>query len=110
MKRVLLVGRDPLFAWALEKTITAQGHRLEHVYTVAEATLRMNRFHYDLCLLDGLSEEEIGSFPNLEDESTSIFVLDDREAEKAGKGAPGAHRIPKEGSLSSILATLRDDQ
>ena len=58
MKRILLIGRDPVFAWALEKTTGAFGYHIEHVYTLTEAKLRLNRFEYPIVVLDGLSKEE----------------------------------------------------
>ncbi len=113
MRRVLLIGQDPLFAWALEKTIANHGYRLEHVYTLGEASLRMHRFHYDFYLLDGLTEQEINSFSIHEEDGSSVFVLEDirvgTPVTTVANSGNRQTRIPKERALSSIISTLQQN-
>jgi DNA-binding response OmpR family regulator len=106
MKRALLIGQDPLFAWALEKSIVVQGYRLEHVYTLTEAFRRIQKFQYDLYLLDGLSEQEIRSFYSDRIEDSSVVVLDDMNAGGTISELAGKRRIRKEEALTSILSRL----
>ena len=112
MKRVLLIGRDPLFAWALEKKIAALGYHVEHIYTLAEATLRVKRFHYELFLLDGLAGNEMESFLKNNEPEAPVFVLEDTGEERPGNhldlsGKTGCRlSVPKESALQSILSSL----
>jgi DNA-binding response OmpR family regulator len=95
MKRILLIGRDPVFAWALEKTTASFGYHIEHVYTLTEAKLRMSRFEYSLILLDGLSKEESESIIQTKEPDGTVLVLD------------AALFIPKENAIASVLASIQ---
>ena len=92
---VLLLGRDPNFAWALKKIVENLGCSLEHVYTLAEAKFRMERFSYKLILLDGLRPEEIDGFLQFKPPKDKVVLFDVLPSELPGddlvilaKGAP----------------------
>lgn len=113
MNRILLVGKDPIFAWALEQKVAAMGYHLEHVYTVGEARLRMNRFPYAAVLVDGLASREANLLAQERDPQSAMFVFDDINLETAPEvqfngNAKKAVVIPKENALSHILTTLKD--
>ena len=73
---VLLLGLDPNFAWALKKIMENFGYSLEHVYTLAEAKIRMERFSYKFFLLDGLKAEEIESFLLMKAPEDKVIIFD----------------------------------
>ena len=104
MSIVLLLGRDPNFAWALQKILGEWGFRLEHVYTLSEARLRMERFAYGTYILDGLKPEEIEAFERAKGPGGKVIVFDVQpEAVPAGatfllKGVP----------LPSMISSLRE--
>jgi hypothetical protein len=109
MKRILLIGKDPVFAWALEKTIGPLGYHIEHTYTLVEAKLRMSRFEYSLILLDGLSKTETDTLLETQETSCTVFIFDGVSPEK-----PEIEKncktfvVPKEHALASILASLQN--
>lgn len=76
MNSVLLLGRDPNFAWVLQKILGEWGYRLEHVYTLSEARLRMERFTYGTYILDGLKPEEIEAFQQMKNSENKVVVFD----------------------------------
>ena len=110
MRRVLLIGKDPLFAWALEKRISTFGCHLEHIYTLAEAHLRLNRFHYDAVLFDGVARGEMEKLrENLEPVNT-LFLLNDTVDETIHEISSFPHLISlsKETALSQIVSSLKE--
>jgi hypothetical protein len=108
MKRILLIGRDPVFAWALEKTTGALGYHIEHVYTLTEAKLRMSRFEYPLILLDGLSKEESESIIQTQESGGAVLVFDaDEQSQYLPSNKGNALYIPKENAIASVLASLQ---
>lgn len=110
--RILLIGKDPIFAWAIEQKIGAIGFHLEHVYTLAEAKLRMNRFQYAAVLLDGLASEEIEMLFQNRDPQSEVFVFNDTNLEVAPEILTGSKPrpviIPKEAALPRILSSLKE--
>ena len=110
--RILLVGKDPIFAWALEQRVAAMGYHLEHVYTVGEARLRLNRFPYAAVLVDGLGKSEADIVAQERDPESAMFVFDDINLETPPEitcngGGKKAVVIPKENALTRILSTLK---
>jgi hypothetical protein len=81
METALLLGQDPVFAWALQKVMADLGLALEHVYTLSEAELRLERFSYKLILLDGLREEEIADFKLIKRSQHHVILLDANPSE-----------------------------
>jgi hypothetical protein len=110
--RILLIGKDPIFAWALEQKIGALGYRVEHVYTLAEAKLRMNRFEYAAVLMDGLGKEDVELLCQNGDPKSAVFVFDDTQLEAAPRISTTQKSrpiiIPKESALSCIISSLKE--
>lgn len=110
--RILLIGKDPIFAWALEQRINALGFRVEHVYTLAEAKLRMNRFQYAAVLMDGLGKEEVELLCESGDSTSAVFVFDDTQLDVTPEFSTGGKSrpivIPKESALPRIISSLKE--
>lgn len=77
MKKILLIGKDPIFAWALQKKVSAIGYKCEHVYTLPEAQLRMSRFDYKVVLLDGVGNQNIDLLLDSQHPGIQVFLLED---------------------------------
>ncbi len=107
MRRILLIGQDPLIAWALEKKIAPLGFHLEHVYTLTEAKLRMRRFHYDALLLDGLARDEQEIFTSTIGATSTIIVLDDVREPMHAPASNMLH-LKKEEALSTLVSSLKE--
>lgn len=110
--RILLIGRDPIFAWAIEQRISALGYHLEHVYTLAEARLRLNRFQYAAVLADGLGKDEVDLVSQDKDPRSAMFVFDDINLDISPKIETHPQSsvpvvIPKEMALQRILTSLK---
>jgi len=113
MKRAMLLGKDPIFAWALEKMVHPLGYSLEHVFTMSEARIRMRRFQYEMYFLDGLPETEIDFFSQHKDPHSVIIVFEDTSesssfyaCEPSPKGC-GVYSLPKECEPPCIVAFLK---
>jgi hypothetical protein len=107
MKRILLVGHDPVFAWALQKKIV-EPYRVEHVYTLAEAKLRISRFAYRMILLDGLLKKEIDALLENLEGCPTVFVLDDISPDPITPKTQNLFVLSKENALSTILAAIQN--
>lgn len=112
MNRVLLVGRDPIFAWALEQKTAGLGFHVEHVYTLAEAKLRMNRFEYTAVLLDGLNTDEVDLLSNTCNPLSLLFVFDDSNLVQQNvsvnqKQKSGPFFVPKELAIAEVVSHLK---
>ena len=109
--RILLIGKDPIFAWALEQKVGALGFHFEHVFTLAEAKMRMNRFQYVAVLLDGLAKDDVEILCENRDPQSAVFVFDDSNIEVTPEittgGKPCPVVIPKESALPRILSSLK---
>jgi hypothetical protein len=104
MNNVLLLGRDPNFAWALQKILGEWGYRVEHVYTLSEARLRMERFTYGAYILDGLRDDEIEAFEGAKGPGGRVIVFDVQPSDQPR----GAAFLPKDVPLANMVASLRD--
>lgn len=104
MKRVLLISKDPLFAWALDKKLSSADFRLEHVYTIPEAKLRLNRFRYCAVFFDGISQEEIETVRQDLSATSHLFAFSDSST--AENNVPGIICIPKETALTETVPSL----
>jgi hypothetical protein len=101
---VLLFGRDPNFAWALQKILGEWGYRVEHVYTLSEARLRMERFTYGAYLLDGLRADEIEAFEGAKGPGGRVIVFDVQPFDQPR----GAAFLSKDLPLAHMAASLRE--
>jgi|GEM_PF-1404859 hypothetical protein len=109
MDSVLLLGRDPNFAWALQKILGEWGMRLEHVYTLSEARLRMERFSYGAYLLDGLKPEEIEAFERAKGPGGKVVVFDVEPAAAPMNAIFLLKGVPLPSMVSSLRETLHVD-
>ncbi len=64
VQKILLIGRDLNFAWALKELIAKNQVDLEldHVFTISEAKIRLENFKYSAILIDNLKPFEIELF------------------------------------------------
>ena len=107
-----MVGRDPIFAWALEQKIAGTGLYLEHVYTLEEARLRIDRFEYAAILIDGLSAEETELLSRVRSRGCTVIVLSDLSPEEEPvyvDAEPSSDYvvIPKESALPRVMSSLK---
>ena len=89
------------------------GYHLEHVYTVAEARLRLSRFSYVAVLADGVAKPEVDLLIQDCRTGSAMFVFDDINLESSPEvqlngGAPKATVIPKETALPRIVSSLKN--
>jgi hypothetical protein len=107
-KKILLIGHDPVFAWALQQRVNSIGWNVEHVFTLTEARLRAARFRYDVFLLDGLNDRELAKFPLEQGQSSNIFVLEDAVSNRSFEpDRPSTHYLSKENALNILIADLQ---
>lgn len=104
MNAVLLLGRDPNFAWAIQKILGEWGYRVEHVYTLSEARLRMERFAYGTYILDGLKPEEIEAFDRARSPGGKVVIFDVQPAVPPAD----ATFILKGAPLPNMVSSLRE--
>ncbi len=105
MDAALLLGRDPVFAWALRKVMADLGLALEHVYTLSEAKLRLERYSYKIILLDNLRTEEVDAFLQLKGpEDKAVFF--DTGPSDASRG--GVVLLSKEAPLPNMISSLKN--
>jgi hypothetical protein len=76
MNNVLLVGRDPNFAWALRKILGGLGLNVDHVYTLPEAELRKAHLGYKTFILDSLRSEEMEEFLLAKGAGEKVIIFD----------------------------------
>ena len=105
MKRALLISKDPLFAWALDKKLSSNEFRLEHVYTIPEAKLRLNRFHYNAVFFDDIPADEIDNMRESITRDSMLFLFSDSSRDDA-KGVPDVICVPKETALAETVPSL----
>jgi len=105
MDTALLLGRDPVFAWALHKVMADLGLALEHVYTLSEAKIRLERFSYRLILLDGLRPEEVDTLGAVMHAGANIILFD---ADPSQAPLEGMKVLSKDSPLQSTIASLKE--
>lgn len=105
METALLLGRDPVFAWALQKIMADLGLALEHVYTLSEAKIRLERFSYRLLLLDNLRDEEVEDFLRLVDSKDKLILFD---AVLSDPPKDGLVLLSKDSPLPEIISSLKE--
>lgn len=111
--RLLLVGKDPIFAWALEQRITLLEMHVEHVYTIGEAQLRLKRFDYAAVMADGLKKRDVELLAQDCSPQCTLFFFDDISFDtpvscRADGTTNGVVVIPKESALPLIVASLAE--
>jgi hypothetical protein len=106
MKRVLLISKDPLFAWALDKKLSSTDFHLEHVYTIPEAELRLKRFRYSAVFFDGISQHEIDTVRQSIDAPITFFLFSDSSVTEVAD-VSDVICIPKETALIETLSSLQ---
>jgi hypothetical protein len=111
--RILLVGRDPIFAWALEQKLTQIGCVLEHVYTIPEARCRLKRSEYAALLADGVERKIVDLLALDCAPECALLVVDDIYMEvpfqrPCDGSLHHALIIPKESALQLVVSTLEN--
>lgn len=111
--RLLLVGKDSIFAWALEQKITLLEMHLEHVYTLGEAQLRLKRFDYAAVMADGLKRKDVELLAQDCSPQCTLFFFDDINLEtpvscRRDGTTNGVVVVPKECALPFIVASLAE--
>ena len=107
MNSVLLLGRDPNFAWALQKILGEWGYRVEHVYTLSEARLRMERFAYGAYILDGLKPEELDAFQRTKGPGGKVVIFDVQPTVPPVDAIFILKGVPLPAMVSSLKETLQ---
>jgi DNA-binding response OmpR family regulator len=76
MNKILIIGRDLNFVWALKKMLKGENIEIDHIFTISEAKARFERTKYDLIILDNLKPYEMEFFLKIKPEDFKIITID----------------------------------
>jgi len=105
MNNVLLVGRDPNFAWALQKVLGGLGLNVDHVYTVSEAEQRKAHLGYKTFILDSLRCEDMEMFLMGKGTGDKVIIFD---VPTPASSFDGVIVLSKAEPLQSMIRSLKE--
>ncbi len=76
MNKILIIGRDLNFVWALKKLLKGENIEIDHIFTISEAKVRFEKGRYDLVILDNLNFYEMEIFLKIKPENLKILTID----------------------------------
>lgn len=101
MKKVLLISRDLNYIWALKKNLSKIPAELDYVFTVSEANVRLEKFNYDLIILDNLRDFEFNLLKKAKILNGPVLTIDMENF--------NYENLKKENSSSSVLSYIREN-
>ena len=105
MNNVLLVGRDPNFAWALQKILGGLGLGVDHVYTLSEAEQRKAHRGYTTFILDSLRGEDMEQFLMGKGAEDKVIIFDIPPPDTSFDGVV---LLSKAEPLQSMIRSLKE--
>lgn len=76
MNKILIIGRDLNFIWAIKKLLKNEDIEIDHIFTISEAKVRFEKSKYDLVILDNLKPYEVEIFLKIKPENLKILTID----------------------------------